>query len=253
MSRFAKGMLAGAGALALFAIVVFFGLAALGAFDVAADQPAGAIAETILPFVRERAIDARADDIDVPRLDDKAMIAEGAGHYAAMCTGCHLAPGMHDNEMRPGMNPMPPELARMPAEEPAEQFWIVKHGIEMTGMPAWGKTHSDAEIWNIVAFLQKLPTLSPEQYKAMTAGARRARRTRYTKAATEVSVRVVFAAALAALVFVPPARAQDDDMGRHARAWSMRKNNPIDLRPENHDDRAMPPMSGMTTTWRPCR
>jgi mono/diheme cytochrome c family protein len=40
----------------------------------------------------------------------------------------------------------------------------------MTAMPAWGVTHSDAEIWNIVAFLQKLPRLSPQQYRALTQG-----------------------------------------------------------------------------------
>jgi len=167
MSDLVKGMLVGAGALMLFVLVLGGGLAALGAFNVAADEPAGALADMVLPFVREQAIDARADDIEVPRLDDAAMIAEGAEHYEAMCTGCHLAPGMGENEMRPGMNPKPPLLARVPAEEPAEQFWIVKHGIAMTGMPAWGVTHSDTEIWNIVAFLQKLPRLTPEQYRAL--------------------------------------------------------------------------------------
>ena len=54
---------------------------------------------------------------------------------------------------------------------PAEQFWIIKHGIKFTAMPAWGKTHSDSEIWGLVAFLQKLPTLTSEQYRQMTAPA----------------------------------------------------------------------------------
>jgi mono/diheme cytochrome c family protein len=73
--------------------------------------------------------------------------------------------------MRPGLNPKPPILALLPPGSPAEEFWIVKHGIKMTGMPAWGVTHSDAEIWNIVAFLQKLPSLSPVQYRAIVASA----------------------------------------------------------------------------------
>jgi ketosteroid isomerase-like protein len=75
---------------------------------------------------------------------------------------------MPDNEMRPGMNPKPPALAAIPRETPAEQFWIIKHGLKMTAMPAWGTTHSDEEIWNMVAFLQKLPTMTPEQYQALT-------------------------------------------------------------------------------------
>ena len=99
------------------------------------------------------------------------MIAEGAEHYAAMCTGCHLAPGMHENEMRPGLNPKPPILASLPSQDPREQFWIVKHGLKMTAMPAWGATHTDEEIWNIVAFLQKLPGMSPTRYRALTRNA----------------------------------------------------------------------------------
>ena len=71
--------------------------------------------------------------------------------------------------MRPGMNPKPPLLWKMKDEDPREQFWTIKHGIRMSGMPAWGKTHSDEEIWALVAFLQKLPRLTPEQYRAMTA------------------------------------------------------------------------------------
>jgi mono/diheme cytochrome c family protein len=161
---------AGAGAIVL--LIVLGALAAgLGAFDVAADRPDGALTRHVMAFARERSIDARAEGIEVPKLDTPARIAEGAEHYSAMCTGCHLAPGMAENEMRPGLNPKPPLLASLPAEDPAEQFWIVKHGIKMTGMPAWGVTHSDEEIWNIVAFLQKLPKLTPAQYRALTAHA----------------------------------------------------------------------------------
>lgn len=50
----------------------------------------------------------------------------------------------------------------------ARQFLIIKHGIKMSAMPAWGKTHDDATIWTIVAFLQQLPTLTPEQYGEVT-------------------------------------------------------------------------------------
>ena len=48
-------------------------------------------------------------------------------------------------------------------------FWIVKHGIKASGMPSWGPTHDDQRIWAMVAFLQKLPQLTPEQYQILTA------------------------------------------------------------------------------------
>ena len=159
----------------LVVIVVLVAAAAvvigLGLYNFAADAPHNRLTTKIIALARERAIEVRAEDLKVPPLGNPAMIREGAEHYAAMCTGCHLAPAMHDNEIRPGLNPKPPALASLPAEEPAEQFWIIKHGLKMTAMPAWGLTHSDAEIWNIVAFLQKLPGLSPVQYRALTRNA----------------------------------------------------------------------------------
>ncbi len=147
-----------------------------GTFDVAADQPDSALAGWLARTTRHYSIEARAKDIDVPDLAAPALIAEGAGEYAEMCAGCHLGPGVPDNEFRKGLNPPAPELAEREhahgdARDVAAQFWIVKHGIKMTAMPAWGLTHDDAVLWSIIAFLRKLPELTPEQYAAMTAGA----------------------------------------------------------------------------------
>ncbi|HKU54241.1 MAG TPA: cytochrome c [Rhizomicrobium sp.] len=149
--------LAGAGLFAVF-----------GIYNIAADTPHLSLTRQFVGYVRQRSIAVRAASIVAPDLTNKQMIAEGASDYEAMCTGCHLAPGMAENEMRPGMNPKPPVLASVPALAPTTQFWIIKHGIKMTGMSAWGVTHSDEEIWNMVAFLQRLPTLSAQQYRVLT-------------------------------------------------------------------------------------
>jgi mono/diheme cytochrome c family protein len=162
--------LAGAGIVVLEAVLAA-GIAMLGAYNVAADSPHTAIVRDLIGYIRERSVELRAASISVPPLADPRMIAAGASHYDAMCTGCHLAPGMEENEMRPGMNPKPPMLASLGRGDPREEFWIIKHGIKLTGMPAWGFTHTDGEIWNIVAFLQKMPSLSPEQYRVLTASA----------------------------------------------------------------------------------
>ena len=53
----------------------------------------------------------------------------------------------------------------------AELFWVTKNGIKMTGMPAWGKTHGDDELWPVIAFLAKLPELDSDAYEAMLVGA----------------------------------------------------------------------------------
>jgi len=107
----------------------------------------------------------------VPNLDDPQLILKGAGQYAAMCTGCHLSPGVDDTELRAGMYPQPPNLSRVHVD-PKEAFWVIKHGIKMSAMPAWGMAgHDDPTIWSMVAFLEKLPGMTPAEYKAIVAKA----------------------------------------------------------------------------------
>ena len=141
-----------------------------GSYDIGADAPHWGATAKVIGVLRERSIETRAAGIKVPPLNDAALIAEGAEHYAGMCTECHLAPGMTDSETRAGLYPRPPNLSRF-APDPAAAFWIIKHGIKMSGMPAWGKTHDDQKIWAMVAFLQQQPTMSVAQYRALTANA----------------------------------------------------------------------------------
>jgi mono/diheme cytochrome c family protein len=73
--------------------------------------------------------------------------------------------------MSAGLYPPAPELARGNTLSPAEQFWIIKHGVKLTAMPAWGKTHDDELIWDMVAFIRQLPSMSPQQYRGAVASA----------------------------------------------------------------------------------
>ncbi|MGF6712779.1 mono/diheme cytochrome c family protein [Luteibacter sp. W1I16] len=141
-----------------------------GAYDIGADAPHSRPVYAALETLRQRSIQVRASGIIVPDLSDPALILKGAGQYAAMCTACHLTPGQHDSEIRPGLYPQPPNLTQVRID-PAQAFWTIKHGIKMSAMPAWGGSHDDMTIWSMVAFLQKLPGLSPEAYKGMVAAA----------------------------------------------------------------------------------
>ncbi len=148
-------------------LVVAAGLAALtwsGAYDVAADAPHSAPVESWLETMRERSIQARAGSIRVPALDEPARIGRGAGNYEAMCSGCHLAPGVGESELHRGLYPVPPALARERVE-PGRAFWVIKHGIKASGMPAWGKSMDDEAIWDLAAFVLALPALDEAQYR----------------------------------------------------------------------------------------
>lgn len=144
----------------------------LGAYDIAADTPHSQPVFWFMTTVRERSIAARAADVVVPTgLDDPKRIASGAAEYDEMCSGCHLAPGMKRTEISRGLYPRAPELRRGSDLTPAEEFWVVKHGIKMTGMAAWGVTHDDELLWDVVAFLRKLPELTTDQYQALVKSA----------------------------------------------------------------------------------
>jgi mono/diheme cytochrome c family protein len=151
----------------LLAVVLMGALVVVsGALSVAADEPHSSLVFGILDSARERSIEARADGIQVPALEDPARVRRGAGNYDAMCARCHLAPGMDPTELSAGLSPTPPNLAKDASADAAEAFWVIKHGIKSTGMPAWGKHLEDQYIWDIVAFVRKLPSLSAEQYQA---------------------------------------------------------------------------------------
>lgn len=157
-------------ALLAIATLVLAGLGFIfsGLFDVAADDPHWEATRWLLEAAREQSIAAHARGIAVPLLDDPKLIAVGAEHYSEMCTKCHLAPGVKASELRRGLYPEPPNLVEHGSNRsPQETFWIIKHGLKMTGMPAWGATHDDHTIWAMVAFLRKLPELSPEAYRAI--------------------------------------------------------------------------------------
>ena len=141
-----------------------------GIYNIGADDHHTRPVYALMQTLREHSIELRTRDLTVPNLDDPQLILKGAGQYAAMCTGCHLAPGMADSEIRPGLYPQPPELSKFKSD-PREAFWVIKHGIKMSAMPAWGSSHDDATIWSMVAFLQKLPDLTPPGYKAIVAKA----------------------------------------------------------------------------------
>ena len=80
---------------------------------------------------------------------------------------------MKRTEISRGLYPRAPELRRETDLTPAELFWIIKHGVKMTGMPAWGVTHDDQLLWDVVAFVRKLPELTPAQYESIVKSAPR--------------------------------------------------------------------------------
>ena len=168
MNRFLMGVLATLG----LGMAAGAGVIYLGVVDVSADTQHSPFVYRLFEVTREQSIGRRTHNLPVPaNLSDMERVRRGAGNYDAMCAECHLAPGKTDSEIRMGLYPAPPDLSQ-PAQTQsglaARQFWIIKHGIKASGMPAWSKGGiEDEAIWDMVAFLQKMPALTADQYGAL--------------------------------------------------------------------------------------
>jgi mono/diheme cytochrome c family protein len=146
------------------AAVFFLG----GFYSIAATDPDPAPVAWVLVHVRTASIEHHATDTPPASLNDQATVQAGARAFAQRgCVNCHGGPGATWAKFSEGLNPGPPDLKDVVGElQPAELFWVVKNGIRMTGMPSFGAAGvPDPEIWSIVAFLKKLPTVSNEDFK----------------------------------------------------------------------------------------
>ncbi|WP_372737280.1 cytochrome c [Neptunomonas sp.] len=147
-----------------------------GLYPMGADDPHHDITTWVLETLRENSIASASKDIEVPSdLSSVDRLLKGGADYNDMCAGCHLKPDQKESDFTLGLYPVPPNLADSTltaADEKAvdqRNFWIIKHGIKASGMPAWGPGHDDVRIWNMVAFLKRLPELTAAQYQILTA------------------------------------------------------------------------------------
>jgi mono/diheme cytochrome c family protein len=160
-------------------ILAFIALGS-GAYNMAATDKHWVITEKIIEWVRESSIEARAKNLEVPPLDNAELLLKGAIHYNAMCTTCHLAPGLKPTELAIGLYPQAPVFhQRKSVDDPGkklehirEYFWVIKNGLKMTAMPAWGLSHDDDSIWAMAAFVLKMSHMTPEQYENLISSAK---------------------------------------------------------------------------------
>jgi mono/diheme cytochrome c family protein len=160
----AVGALLGLAAPAAAALFIYGGV-----YDIGADAPHTKPVLWLIERLRDRSIIVRAAAVAAPAdLASPGRIAAGGHLYGELCVSCHLAAGMARTGLSRGLYPRPPQLAYGTDLTPAQEFWIIKHGIKLTGMPAWGRSRSDAEIWDLVAFVRKMPDLEPGQPQGAT-------------------------------------------------------------------------------------
>ncbi|HKT19743.1 MAG TPA: cytochrome c [Stellaceae bacterium] len=155
---------------AIAAAVYFFG----GFYSISAVEPDPSIVAWAIGHVRDASIDRHAKEKPPSTLDSPAVVQAGARAFLERgCANCHGAPGVKWAKFSEGLRPDPPDLKDIANDtDVAEIFWVVKNGINMTGMPSFGRIGADdQEIWSIAAFVKKLPIISEADFKAWTSPA----------------------------------------------------------------------------------
>jgi mono/diheme cytochrome c family protein len=163
-----KPVLAWLGILAVLGVFVALAAVYSGAFNVAATVTDAAPLRWVLVTTREASIKRHAQGIRVPTLGGAQQLENGFRIYREMCAICHTPVGRTETPIAIGLNPQAPgfeeDADHMSA---ADLFWVIKNGIRFTGMPAWGLSRSDQELWDVVAFLVTLPKMNAADYDAM--------------------------------------------------------------------------------------
>jgi len=139
-----------------------------GVYNIAATVPHWRATLLYIETLRDRSIEVHSDQVRVPNLDDAKFEKAGFPHYHEMCRLCYGAPAYAPLEFSEGLYPVPPKMTSGHIQEElsdAQIYWIVKHGLKMTGMPAFGPTHEEEQLWGLVAMVKTIPRMTPEQYR----------------------------------------------------------------------------------------
>ena len=148
----------------VFAVFMVFS----GVYNISTYNHDNRLMNWALDTAMTHSVEHHADGISAPSLDDPNLVREGATHYQQNCIGCHGAPGVQPGEISEGLWPQPPRLTdEVLPWTPSQAFWLVKNGIKFTSMPGWGPSHSDEELWAIVAFLERIHTMTPSEYRSL--------------------------------------------------------------------------------------
>jgi cytochrome c553 len=144
-----------------------------GLFNVAASTGHWRISDVVVHWVMRNSVRTHAWLEGAPeRVRDDSGLVSAAGQFAQACASCHGAPGVKPLPAMQGATPAAPHLPDHLHEwTDAKLFWIIKHGVKLTGMPAWAGQDRPDEIARMVAFVRRLETMTPAEYQALTGAA----------------------------------------------------------------------------------
>lgn len=157
-------------------VVLFGGLFLMmrqGYMPVGADNPPGRYEKSLANMALDAHVDRNAPKQENPTQITNENLIDGAKEYEEHCAFCHGGAKSKISPLAGKFNPPVPQIInRVPHDPDANLFYVTKHGVRLTGMPAWGGHLSDEEIWKIIAFVKHSNQLPPEVQTAWQATSR---------------------------------------------------------------------------------
>jgi len=158
-------------------VVVFlagFCYVRLGFFDPRADIAVGSLESKIAMPSLDAAVDRRAPQSQNPLQPTEANLTAGIKVYQANCASCHGDVGHPHGALAEALYPRAPQFVEDAPDMPENQnYYIIAHGIRLSGMPAWKQVLSEQEIWQVrtlLSHMDKLPPQVSDAWKAMAGG-----------------------------------------------------------------------------------
>jgi mono/diheme cytochrome c family protein len=144
-------------------VIMVIAVSHLGLYPIGADNPPSQLERTLAGRAMNVYADKHKPAGDNPIAPTAPNLTEGAKQYEEHCALCHGGAKARISAMQGQFSPPAPQLIdRIPHDPPSWIFWVTKHGVRMTGMPAWTGILSDDDIWKIVAFIKNSDKLPPD-------------------------------------------------------------------------------------------
>ena len=147
-----------------FVTIAYF---ALGLADTRSDVPPPAWETAIMKPAVSAAVKRSAANMSAPGAATEDSIIAGGKLYVRGCMGCHGEPGKPYAEDHANFPPIPqlPHVGTQYSEP--EIYWIIKHGVRMTAMSAYGYAYKEDQLWSLAAFIRRIDKLTPEEIQTI--------------------------------------------------------------------------------------
>ncbi|MGH9772656.1 MAG: c-type cytochrome [Candidatus Acidiferrales bacterium] len=169
-SGFGIAVLAGVVVLAGLFVYIRFGFV-----DSRADIPVSGLEKATAMPALDASVERRAPDIKNPVAPTDANLLAGMRIYQTNCASCHGDINHPRGKLAEALYPRAPQFLEDAPDMPENQnFFIIQHGIRLSGMPAWKQVLSDQQMWQVTTFLShmnKLPPQVSDQWKALVGDA----------------------------------------------------------------------------------